>query len=58
MEKISNRPSLPEVQKFKRQFEQKYHRKMTPDELRIFELIEKLLLNPPEEDDDKKDEAA
>jgi hypothetical protein len=50
MEKRSKRPSLPEVEKFKRQFEQKYHRKMTEEEVRMFVLIEKLLLKPPEEE--------
>ncbi|HZP62625.1 MAG TPA: hypothetical protein VFB28_04345 [Terriglobales bacterium] len=49
MEKISNRPDLPEIDRFKRQFEEKYGRRMKPDEIRVFQLIEKLLMNPPEE---------
>ena len=49
MEKLPHRPSLPELYKFERQFEQKYGRKMTADERRTFHAIEKLLLNPPEE---------
>ncbi len=49
MEKLSKRPNLPDLAKFKRQFEEKYRRKMTLDEARTFQLIEKLLLDPPEE---------
>jgi len=50
MEKIPNRPDLPEIEKFKRQFEEKYGRRMKPEEVRVFQLIEKLLMNPPEEE--------
>jgi hypothetical protein len=49
MEKISNRPSLPDLYTFERQFEQKYGRTMTDEERRTFKAIERLLLNPPEE---------
>ena len=54
MEKIPNRPTLPDLRKLQAQFEEKYHRKMTTEELRVVRAIEKLLQNPPEEDGNKK----
>jgi len=50
MEKIPKRPDLPAIEKFKRQFEEKYGRPMKAEEVRVFQLIEKLLMNPPEEE--------
>jgi hypothetical protein len=50
MEFHPNRPSLPDLYTFERQFQQKYGRKMNHDERRTFESIEQLLLNAAEED--------
>jgi hypothetical protein len=50
VEKRPNRPSLPTLPDFERQFKEKYGRHMTPDEQRFFKLTENLLENPPEED--------
>ena len=50
VEKLANRPSLPDLYKFQRQFEAKYHQKMTDEERHTFEAIEHLLLHPPEEE--------
>jgi len=58
MEKLKGRPNLPELEIFKHQFEQKYGRKMTPDEARMFSYIEKLLLHPPEEENENSEQAS
>lgn len=50
MENQKGRPSLPELEKFARQFEMKYGRKMTEDERRWFKATEELLKNPHEEE--------
>jgi hypothetical protein len=44
-----NRPLLPVIRDLERQFEAKYHRKMTPEEKRWFHLVEELLMHVPEE---------
>ncbi len=53
MEKHANRPSLPTLERFKKQFRMKYGREMTAEEIRFFQLADELLHSPPEEESEK-----
>ncbi len=43
----ANRPSLPKLRDFERQFEEKFGREMTAEELKFYRLTEELLEHPP-----------
>jgi hypothetical protein len=55
MQKRPDRPLLPELYEFERQFEEKYNRPMTAEERRWFEFIKKRLLKQSEEERQTED---